>query len=111
MTGGLRNLPEFHLVLVESRDREDATLRVIADVGGRAHRRYNFAHLAVAERVDRRIGPAGDEHAAVAGDLDAVILTRTVGELRDSLARRPRLHVLSAKGPQQKAIVVRVQRD
>src|SRR3954463_8522088 len=106
-----RNLPELHLILIEPRDREHAALAVDADVGGRADRRYNLAHLAVAYSVDRRVSPARDEDAAVAEDLDAVVLARAIGDLRRRLARRPGLHVLAGERREHEAAVRRVPGD
>src|SRR5690349_6381377 len=106
-----RDRPELHLILIEPRDGEHAALAVDADVGGGAHRRYDLAHLAIAHGVDGRVGPARDEDAAIAEDLDTVVLARAVSDFRRRLAWRPRLHVLAAKAREHVPVVRRVPGD
>src|SRR5205085_1955709 len=70
--------------VVEPRNGDEISLRVDADVGRAGNTRDDLGHGAVLHDVNGAIGPARDENAAVAQDLDAVVLawTRRQGRRR-----------------------------
>src|SRR5689334_19678662 len=107
----LRQFPELHLILIEPWNRQYAALRVDADVRGSADAGDEPRELAALNHVDRRIRPARNEDAAVAENLDAIVLPRTVDELRGRVPRSPRLHVLATEWREQISIVRGIEGD